>query len=131
MKYHRLASHAEKMKIFQLKKIYKINPLNCYLCFICMGLGKHFSNLILSNRTVYSLNAPNTKIMQAMTHASMAVKPSALGELVWIVLKMLTKTRNIVTRRVIRPGMTSKTIFFNLMLGILFYVLIKSLNYLD
>jgi len=48
-------------------------------------------------------------MMQAMTHASIAVSPSAFGELVWIVLKMLTKTRKMVTRRVIRPGMTSET----------------------
>ena len=42
-----------------------------------------------------------------MTHASMAVSPSAFGMLVVIVLKMLTKTRNTVTRRVILPGTMS------------------------
>jgi len=45
--------------------------------------------------------------MQAMTHASIAVKPSAFGELVCIVLKMFTNTRKIVTSKVIRPGITS------------------------
>ncbi len=43
-----------------------------------------------------------------MTQASMAVRPSAFGELVWIVLNMLTSTRKMVTKRVIRPGMTSE-----------------------
>lgn len=57
--------------------------------------------------TVYSPRAPNTKMMQAITQASMAVSPSAFGELVWIVLKMLIRTRKMVTRSVIRPGMTS------------------------
>ena len=57
--------------------------------------------------TVYSPSAPKTKMMQAMTQASMAVSPSALGELVWIVLKMLISTRKMVTSRVIRPGITS------------------------
>ena len=37
----------------------------------------------------------------------MAVRPSALGVLVVTLLKMLTSTRNRVTRRAIRPGMTS------------------------
>ncbi len=37
----------------------------------------------------------------------MAVRPSALGMLVVIVLKMLTNTRNTVTKSVIRPGTIS------------------------
>ena len=66
-----------------------------------------FFSLILSRMTVYSPRAPNTKMMQAMTQASMAVRPSAFGELVWIVLKILIRTRKIVTSSVIRPGITS------------------------
>ena len=58
------------------------------------------------NKT-YSIKAPNTKRIQANIQASMAVRPSALGVLVVTVLKMLTSTRNRVTRRAIRPGMTS------------------------
>ena len=37
----------------------------------------------------------------------MAVRPSALGVLVVTLLKMLTSTRNKVTKRAILPGMTS------------------------
>ena len=55
----------------------------------------------------YSTRAPNTKRMQASIHASMAVRPSALGVLVVTLLKMFTSTRNSVTNRAIRPGMTS------------------------
>ena len=55
----------------------------------------------------YSTRAPNTKRIQANIQASMAVRPSALGVLVVTVLKMLTSTRNKVTRRAILPGMTS------------------------
>ena len=58
------------------------------------------------NKT-YSIRAPNTKRMQANIQASMAVRPSALGVLVVTLLKMLTSTRNKVTRRAILPGMTS------------------------
>ena len=58
------------------------------------------------NKT-YSIRAPNTKRMQANIQASMAVRPSALGVLVVTVLKMLTSTRNKVTRRPILPGITS------------------------
>ena len=45
--------------------------------------------------------------MQANIQASIAVSPSAFGVLVVTVLKMLTSTRNKVTRRAILPGMTS------------------------
>ena len=55
----------------------------------------------------YSTKAPNTKRMQANIQASMAVRPSALGVLVVTLLKMLTSTRNRVTRRAILPGMMS------------------------
>ena len=55
----------------------------------------------------YSISAPKTKRMHANIHASMAVRPSALGVLVVTLLKMLTNTRNKVTRRPILPGITS------------------------
>ena len=55
----------------------------------------------------YSTRAPNTKRMHANIQASIAVSPSALGVLVVTLLKMLTSTRNRVTRRAILPGITS------------------------
>ena len=77
------------------------------VCGPC-GVGRLVaSNFILSNSPAYSMRAPNTKRTQTMTQASMAVRPSALGMLVVIVLKMLTRTRKTVTRRVIRPGTMS------------------------
>ena len=66
----------------------------------------NFLTVLIMNKT-YSIRAPNTKRMQANIQASMAVRPSALGVLVVTVLKMLTSTRNKVTRRPILPGMTS------------------------
>ena len=53
------------------------------------------------------IKAPNTKRTQTMTKASIAVNPSALGMLVVMVLKMLTRTRNTVMSSVIRPGTMS------------------------
>ena len=53
------------------------------------------------------INAPKTKMMQIMMKASMAVRPSALGILLVMLLKMLTKQRKTVTRIVIRPGTLS------------------------
>ena len=41
--------------------------------------------------------------MQANIQISIAVRPSALGELVVTLLKMLTSTRKRVTRRAMRP----------------------------
>ena len=55
----------------------------------------------------YSIKAPNTKRMHANIHASIAVRPSALGVLVVTLLKMLTSTRNNVISRAILPGITS------------------------
>ena len=51
--------------------------------------------------------APNTKSIQESIQASIAVSPSALGVLVVTVLKMLTSTRNKVTRSAILPGIMS------------------------
>ena len=54
----------------------------------------------------YSIKDPSTNNMQANIHAAIAVGPSALGVFAVTVLKMLTKTRNAVTRRIILPGIT-------------------------
>ena len=61
----------------------------------------------LDSTMTYSTRAPNTKRMHANIQASIAVSPSALGVLVVTLLKMLTSTRNRVTRRAILPGITS------------------------
>ena len=66
----------------------------------------NFLTVLIMNKT-YSIRAPNTKRMQTNIQASIAVSPSALGVLVVTVLKMLTSTRNKVTRSAIRPGITS------------------------
>jgi hypothetical protein len=42
-----------------------------------------------------------------MTQAEMEVRPSTLGELVVMLVKMLIKTRKRVTSKVIRPGTIS------------------------
>ena len=44
---------------------------------------------------------PNTKSMQASIQISIAVRPSAFGELEFMLLKMLTRTRKSVIRRAI------------------------------
>ena len=46
-------------------------------------------------------------MIQMMMKASMAVRPSALGILLVMLLKMLTRHRKTVTRMVIRPGTLS------------------------
>ena len=45
--------------------------------------------------------------MQVMTQAEMEVRPSTLGELEVMLLKMLINTRKRVTSRVMRPGTIS------------------------
>ena len=59
---------------------------------------------------------PNTKRMQASIQISIAVRASALGELVVTLLKMFTSTRNKVIRRAILPENVSfiflSSIFF-------------------
>ena len=54
----------------------------------------------------YSVKAPDTNKMHENIHAAIAVGPSAFGVFVVTVLKMLTKTRNKVARRIILPGIT-------------------------
>ena len=46
-------------------------------------------------------------MIQMMMKASIAVRPSAFGILLVMLLKMLTRHRNTVTRMVIRPGTDS------------------------
>ena len=46
---------------------------------------------------------PKMKNIQAMTQAWRALRPSALGELVVMALKMFTRTRNRVMSRAMRP----------------------------
>ena len=53
------------------------------------------------------INRPKTKRMQASIQISMAVRPSALGELELMLLKMLTSTRKRVIRSAMRPGTMS------------------------
>ena len=53
------------------------------------------------------IRAPKTKMMQTMMKASIAVKPSAFGILLVMLLKILTRTRKTVTRMVMRPGTLS------------------------
>lgn len=55
----------------------------------------------------YPDKAPKTKRMQVMTQAEMEVRPSTLGELEVMLLKMLISTRKRVTSRVMRPGTIS------------------------
>ena len=53
------------------------------------------------------MRAPNTKMIQMIMKASMAVSPSAFGILLVMLLKMLTRQRKTVTRMVILPGTLS------------------------
>ena len=57
-------------------------------------------------------NSPNTNKMQTNIQISIAVSPSAFGELVVTLLKMLTSTRNKVIRRVILPDKENGFTFF-------------------
>ena len=60
-----------------------------------------FVNLILKKlKTGY---IPNTNRIQANIHISIAVKPSAFGEFVVMLLKILIKTRNSVMSNAILP----------------------------
>ena len=69
---------------------------------LMQGLASFASQCITINPELVSpIKAPNTKRTQTMTQASIAVRPSALGMFVVIVLKILTRTRNTVINRVI------------------------------
>lgn len=61
----------------------------------------------LSNMPVNPTKAPNTKSIHVKTQADIEVSPSTLGELLVMLVKMLIKTRNNVTSRVMRPGTIS------------------------
>ena len=54
---------------------------------------------------LYGSHACNKKVISK--HRCEVTSPSALGVLVVMLLKMLTRTRKSVMRRAIRPGMTS------------------------
>ena len=70
-----------------------------------------FANLILKElKTGY---IPNTNRIQANIHISIAVKPSAFGEFVVILLKILIKTRNSVMSNAILPEDLKKKIFIS------------------
>lgn len=56
---------------------------------------------------------PNTNRIQANIHISIAVKPSAFGEFVVMLLKILIKTRNSVMSNAIRPEYLKKEIFIS------------------
>lgn len=55
-----------------------VDPFNCLVSLL---LALSFFSLSWRRMTVYSSRAPNTKMMQAMTQHSIAVKPSALGNI--------------------------------------------------
>ena len=52
-------------------------------------------------------NAPNTKRMQEMNHAEIAVRPSTFGDSFVISTKLLSKTRKIVNNKANRPETAS------------------------
>ena len=54
---------------------------------------------------------PNTNRIQANIHISIAVKPSAFGEFVVILLKILIKTRNSVMSNAILPEDLRKNLY--------------------
>ncbi len=62
-----------------------------------------FFNKIIVNPTI----APNTKSRQEMIQAEIAVSPSTFGDLTIVVLKILIRTRKIVTSREKRPETAS------------------------
>ena len=78
------------------------------ITFINVGLflSSNQSQRIL-RVTSLPMRAPKTKMIQMMMKASIAVSPSALGILLVMLLKMLTRQRNTVTRMVILPGTLS------------------------
>ena len=56
---------------------------------------------------VYPTIAPKTKSIQEMTQAEIAVRPSTFGDLTIVVLKILIRTRKIVTSKEKRPETAS------------------------
>ena len=69
-------------------------------CLICIPVPL-ILDITINPEFVSPIKAPNTKRTQTMTQDSIAVRPSALGMFVVIVLKILTRTRNTVINRVI------------------------------
>ena len=78
-----------------------------------MYLGKITNHNLEYNKQAYSAKVANTNSMQESIHASIAVRPSALGVLVVTVLKMLTNTRKSVTSNAIRPVWEIRGVFTN------------------
>ena len=74
-------------------------------------LGYRFEGAYFDLASIYlkegDYTKRNTKRMHANIQASIAVRPSALGVLVVTVLKMLTRTRNTVMSKAMRPGILS------------------------
>ena len=62
-----------------------------------------FSDWMIFSMRAYSAKTPKTWMMQETTQVSTAVRPSAFGALAVTELKMLTRTRNKVTRSAILP----------------------------
>ena len=62
---------------------------------------------LANNIAAYAAKAPKTKRMQAIIQADNAVIVSVFGDVIVMLLKMLIKTRNNVTNRVILPGTIS------------------------
>ena len=71
-----------------------------------------FSAWMILRMRAYSARTPNTWMMQDTTQVSTAVRPSALGALAVTELKMLTRTRNRVTRRAMRPDKNNISLHF-------------------
>ena len=72
--------------------------LSCQLIKSCFSLNEKNE---IKNFLCDSDELPNTKSMQASIQISIAVRPSAFGELEFMLLKMLTRTRKSVIRRAI------------------------------
>ena len=80
----------------------------------------------LSNKP---MRAQKTKMMLTIMNISIAVRPSALGMLLVMLLKILTRTRKTVTRIVMRPGTlsggTRKLIMMIIMIMILVVLIMR------
>jgi len=84
-----------------IKNLHNISKILKYQnCTLAMAF-------FFNNMHVNPTRAPNTNKMQVRTHAEIEVSPSTFGELLVILVKILIKTRNNVTKSVIRPGTIS------------------------
>ena len=95
---------------FILQCYWRISPAYCKVqrrLMIFTLASRLFSAWMILRMRAYSARTPNTWMMQDTTQVSTAVSPSALGALAVTELKMLTRTRNKVTRRAMRPDKNS------------------------